>query len=301
MKTLRVGLVFVLGVAAVAAGVQAATGAASKTAGAARVPVLPGEPGLLRDVNFVSSCGFSHRNQDDPIVFPGKPGLSHDHTYFGNNTTNASSTLTSMLDGTTTCRRPGDTAGYWVPTLFSPDGTPVRPLGATIYYRRRTFAPVAPFPPGLKMIAGNSHATGPQSTRIVFWSCGVDGGVPPSADIPTCPGGRQLGLRLHIRFPGCWNGRQLDSSDHMSHMAYAVNTRCPFDHPISVPQITLIVNYGIAGGSGYELSSGGQETGHADFFNAWNQAQLETLVNGCLNMLRHCGGLDPPPVPTPFR
>jgi hypothetical protein len=30
-------------------------------------------------VNFISACSFSHRAPDDPIVFPGKPGLSHDH------------------------------------------------------------------------------------------------------------------------------------------------------------------------------------------------------------------------------
>ena len=48
----------------------------------------------LQGVNFISSCRTSHRAMDDPIVFPGYPGLSHDHTFVGNTTTNASSTLT---------------------------------------------------------------------------------------------------------------------------------------------------------------------------------------------------------------
>ena len=47
----------------------------------------------LRGVNFVSSCAFSHRAADDPIVFFGKPGASHDHSFVGNTGTNASSTL----------------------------------------------------------------------------------------------------------------------------------------------------------------------------------------------------------------
>ena len=34
----------------------------------------------LEGVNFVSRCTFSHTAPDDPIVYPGKPGLSHDHT-----------------------------------------------------------------------------------------------------------------------------------------------------------------------------------------------------------------------------
>ena len=73
----------------------------------------------LQGVNFISSCGFSHRAPDDPILFPGRPGASHDHSFVGNRTTNASSTLGSLLAGQTTCRnRPGDTAGYWMPTLY---------------------------------------------------------------------------------------------------------------------------------------------------------------------------------------
>jgi hypothetical protein len=30
---------------------------------------------------FAVACGFSHRNQDDPIVYPRERGRSHDHTY----------------------------------------------------------------------------------------------------------------------------------------------------------------------------------------------------------------------------
>lgn len=43
----------------------------------------------LQGVNFISSCRLSHRLMDDPIVFPDYPGLSHDHTFVGNTTTNA--------------------------------------------------------------------------------------------------------------------------------------------------------------------------------------------------------------------
>jgi hypothetical protein len=49
---------------------------------------------------------------DDPIVFPGQPGASHMHDFFGNETTNAYSTQSSMLAGATNCRIPSDTAGY---------------------------------------------------------------------------------------------------------------------------------------------------------------------------------------------
>jgi hypothetical protein len=58
---------------------------------------------------------------------------------------------------------------------------------------------------------------------------------------------------------------------------------------VAVPAVQVNVRYPSTGGAGLALASGGQFSGHADFFNAWNQTVLERLVNGCLNALRHCG------------
>lgn len=242
----------------------------------------------LRGVNFVSGCRFSHRNADDPIVYPGQPGKSHDHTFIGNDSTNAFSTLSSLQAATSSCRRVGDTAAYWVPTLGSPTGKPVVPIRATVYYRRRTLAPVQAPPPGLKMIAGDAKATAPQSLRVTSWNCGPEAGVPPQSTIPTCPNAGREGLALHVMFPNCWDGVHLDSADHRSHMAYSVAGRCPADHPVALPAIQVNLRYPVRGGPGYFLASGGQFSAHADFFNAWQQPVLESLVDGCLNALRHC-------------
>ena len=243
----------------------------------------------LAGVNFVSQCRFSHRAQDDPIVYPGVAGRSHDHSFVGNTSTSAFSTVESLLAARTTCRRAGDTAAYWMPTLFAADGTPVAPAGATIYYRRRSLGRVQPFPQGLKMIAGEAHANAPQERRVTFWNCGAMTGIPPSATIPTCPDTMRSSLRLHVSFPDCWDGSSLDSADHMSHMAYSMRGRCPASHPVAVPAIALIYRYPVTGGPGYELASGGQFSAHADFFNAWRPGALTSLVNRCLNALRHCG------------
>jgi hypothetical protein len=286
MRRLRLALLLVL-VAGAAFGVQASVAHVSEDSN--------GPPGsvvglaALRGVNFVTVCEFSHRNQDDMIVFPGEPGLSHDHTYFGARTTGASSTVDSLKAGGTTCRRPGDTAAYWVPTLFR-DGVAVEPLGATIYYRRRTVERVRAFPQGLEMIAGDGRATSPQARRVTFWNCGVMGGLPPSSEPPDCPEGVGTGLRLHITFPNCWDGANLDSPDHQSHMAYSERGACPSSHPVEVPSISLIVRYGITdSAAGLELASGGVHSAHADFVNAWDQRALRHLVERCLNGLRHCG------------
>lgn len=101
-------------------------------------------------IPFRVRCGFSHRNQDDPIVSPGQPGSSHDHTFFGNRSTDAFSTLASLrAGGRTTCNERADRSAYWAPTLYVA-GRAVEPLALIATHTRRTVRPVDPFPAGLK-------------------------------------------------------------------------------------------------------------------------------------------------------
>ena len=217
---------------------------------------------------------------DDPIVYPGQTGKSHDHSFIGNRSTSASSTNASLLasDGTT-CDTRDDRSAYWLPTL-SIDGKAVAPLVAHVYYRKATAAPITAFPAGFRMIAGDSHATAAQPLSVVSWSCGHEAGIAPSTTPPTCPDAGRNGLRLRVAFPSCWDGTSFDSADHKSHMAYPVNGVCPADHPVATPKLVVIYHYPTTGGSGVTLASGGQLTGHADFMNAWLPGTLEARVAG---------------------
>jgi hypothetical protein len=259
--------------------------------------------------NFWSNCRYSHTAPDDPIVYPGERGRSHSHTFFGNTTTNAASTLATLGRAATTCTPRADKAAYWVPTLFQ-DGREVRPAKAQLYYIVFGLDHMRAFPPGLRVIAGDAHATRPQSTRVTYWSCGGRAArSAPSATIPARCGvieGRghaldprtgktrivrwrtKTSLELHVEFPDCWDGKRLDSPDHRSHMAYSRDYACPRSHPVKVPRLQLIIRYPIDSRKGVSLASGSEFSAHADFFNAWNQAALETLVQNCLNALRHC-------------
>ena len=139
--------------------------------------VAPAAPAAkLHGNNFYANCRFSHTANDDPIVYPRQPGSSHPHTFFGNKTTDAGSTPTSLRAGRTTCRPQADKAAYWVPTLFR-DGQEVRPPKGQFYYNLRGYDQMRAFPAGLKMVAGNAHAHHPQSTNIVYWTCGGSAGV----------------------------------------------------------------------------------------------------------------------------
>jgi hypothetical protein len=242
----------------------------------------------LHGANFWVKCAFSHISNDDPIVYPGQPGRSHSHTFFGNRSTDAFSTVKSLRAAATTCKHRDDTAAYWIPTLFL-DGKAVRPASVGVYHRMKSKGRIQSFPPGLKMIAGNAGADRPQSERITFWTCWMHSG--PFRSVPTCPGkGASGGLRtgvpavltLHVNFPECWDGKHLDSPDHRSHMAYGPSTgTCPRSHPIQLPAISLYIAYPIKGGPGVELSSGGRYSAHADFINAWNQRALRRVVASC--------------------
>jgi hypothetical protein len=228
-------------------------------------------------------CGLSHTNHDDMIVYPGQPGRSHDHTYFGNTSTNASSTLASLQTAGSTCSARGDHAAYWVPTL-TVDGNAVAPLGAAVYYVRRTASTVQPFPPGFRMIAGDATAQSGQNLAVTSWSCGPFSTATTS--VPTC---RLPALFLRVRFPNCWDGTHLDIADHKSHMAYSTAGTCPASHPVALPGLQLVVLYPTTAGPHTALSSGGQFSSHADFVNAWDQQLLTQRVNRDLNHTQASG------------
>jgi hypothetical protein len=258
----------------------------------ASAEATPNTPG-----SFVSICGFSHRSADDPIVHFGRPGVSHDHSFVGNVSTDAFSTPALLRGKGTTCLRKGDRAAYWAPTLLL-DGQFILPSEAAIYYTRLTRAPVRPFPTGLEMVAGDGRAGTPQPERITFWDCGLikttfygpmirNQDLATAVTVPRCPAATRL--QLHVTFPDCWDGKKLASIDHKRHMAYSRNGICPRRHPVAVPSISLIYQYPPLTDGTVALASGGMYSGHADFVNAWDERALTRLIDRCLNVGRACG------------
>jgi Domain of unknown function (DUF1996) len=250
-------------------------------------PMQPPRPlGEDRGV-FATVCRYSHEAPDDPIVQPGRPGASHLHQFFGNATTAAASTYDSLRAGSTTCVTGQDASGYWVPALYR-NGVEATPTGVKVYYRaaRHEAGSIKAFPAGFRVVAGDAGATSLQGRAVTFWAC--QGIRPPSDSPPTCPA--EAPLTLHVQFPECWDGANIDSPDHKSHVAYGRFGACPADHPVALPALSLIVRYAITGDPGtITLASGGQFSAHADFFNAWDQGFLAKEVDECLNATVQCG------------
>lgn len=282
-------------------------GEAAQLVRTAAIPPVPnGEEGSFR-----MTCQLAKMDFFDPIVYPGQPNSSHLHMFFGSSDITPSSTPASLAAGGRGNCLGGtvNRTGYWVPAVFDVRTNEViAPDFATIYYK--TGYNVAPasvreIPAGLVMIAGNRENVGGvqvvNNLEVASWGCEKAASTNTGA-MPSCPAGDRVTLK--INFPQCWNGRDLDSPDHKSHMAYPdyrnppqVST-CPASHPVMLPIITEIFHWPVAAGADpskwrltsdmYALSTRGGYSAHADWMNGWNPVFFRAIVTNCLQAGRDC-------------
>ncbi len=267
------------------------------TTGVVAAGVSPAHADHIRegDVRFKTTCEFDRSLEDDPIVMPDQPGAAHLHNFFGRRNVDAFTTTFDDLVGgeePTTCNDIDDRAAYWTPALVMSNGRTMEPSRLTAYYRRgEKHGTIEPYPAGLKVVAGWQAGKPQPSADIAGWKCGDQ----PSSTTPPASCGSDH-LSMVVRFPDCWDGVNLDSADHRSHMAYSAPDPkvganvCPPSHPVPLPQLTNFVNFDevdrpskVAG-----LSSGDTNTVHGDFFNGWDPGRLQERVDTCLNELQRC-------------
>jgi len=288
-------------------------------------------PGSNDTGDFRTVCEFSHLAFDDPIVYPGRPGAAHLHSFVGNTGTDANSTYDNMGSAKSTCR--GGTvnlSAYWVPAIIdTATNLPVKDRVFIIYYKQGNgdLHPelVQAFPKGLRMIAGNPGDTagvrwGPAGFSCNGLAVAFDSSEPFNGGnhvIPdSCPTDAQGTHELWraISFPDCWDGVNLDSPDHKSHMSYwpspnrnpdgTSRETCPPDHPVKLPQLTIIAITVIPPGadiSKWNLSCqmSGQRGAcmHGDVMERWNRNggpnknidRFQQFVDGCLRKKLDCG------------
>jgi hypothetical protein len=248
---------------------------------------------------FLISCDYSHSLMDDPIVYPGQPGASHMHDFFGNENTNAYSTPRKLIGKPTTCTDSLDSSGYWMPQAML-NGVPVTPIDASIYWLTNATGPVVAPPAGVTFIGGDKNATQDQAIKVVHYNCGSNQDyLSPSSSKPyDCTPYMSMGsdgVLVTVNFPDCWDGR-LGKGDDSSHFSYRGNPHnsCPPDHSIEMAKISLRVHTGIVnpinpdGSIALSFSNGPYYQIHADFMNGWDQTELEGLVDTCLSAHAQC-------------
>ncbi|TCD71412.1 hypothetical protein EIP91_010118 [Steccherinum ochraceum] len=260
----------------------------------------------------------------DPIVSPGVVGSNHVHTVHGASNFNSTYDYDDIrASDCTSCMVTQDKSNYWFPKLYYmyPNGTfqAVGNGGLLVYYQNRGTQDVAnggpglkAFPPGLKMITGDPTrrakkfpaGQGSQdelAERAIQWTCLRYTVNQPQYDdngtgFPTtdCEAGFQS--RLHM--PACWDGVNLDSSDHKSHTAFLSgldNGDCPSSHPVGLMKLFFEVTWSVTDfahlwNPGKDkwpfVWSTGDPTGfswHGDFQTGWETSALQNAIDHCNN------------------
>lgn len=274
-----------------------------------RLKPISTAPTKLSRGAFRTSCERSHYSHDDPIVFPGKVGATHLHMFFGNTGANAHSTVDSLLNsGNSTCMGGiANRSAYWVPALIdTATGGPIEPMDIGMYYKGGGPGidplSIRELPDGLRILAGNAKNVPPNGGKF-RWQCLSFGGVKVTTNtvgsrVPeACPIGSKL--QLEVFFPQCWNGADLDSPDHKSHMAYPnYYTGCPASHPVPIPEITFNVHWIVGdwlprarlSSDMYDASLPAGHSAHGDWFNGWNPAIKAIWTKRCNNDAFDCHG-----------
>ncbi|KAL1837981.1 hypothetical protein VTJ49DRAFT_3170 [Mycothermus thermophilus] len=203
----------------------------------------------------------------DPLVNPGQIPSVHLHQIVGGNAFNASMDPALDLPALSTCTSctfSEDFSNYWTAVLFfrARNGTYKR----VYYIPPRDGSKTTAFRPGFRMLVGDaalSTGSPPAADRVEPKICHrcmprrgdhlhLNCDSPDSATLPVrfCPGG----IRSVLTFPTCWDGVNLDSPDHQSHVAYPVPGSeadrfdyaggvCPESHPVRIPQVMYEVQW----------------------------------------------------------
>jgi hypothetical protein len=292
---------------------------------------------------FRVKCDFSHSSYNDPIVYPGAEGAAHLHRFYGNTLVDHNTTDESLFtSGEGTCQgNVLNRSGYWAPALLAPsydnlgerlldtNGDPawVAVSGITgdpdeshelFYYSAATtdLAAIEPIPLGMRIIVGSGMGQPgqEQDTSIVRWHCNSwraandDDEVQYTTGIPSCDEGDIV--RADLLFPNCWDGVNLDSDNHQSHLAYPIKGGgqivCPDSHPVSLVRLSYHFGYAVTGGVSHpdtqksdnwklasdmyeatDTNSGGMSL-HADWMNGWQPELMQMLLDNCIKQGLDC-------------
>jgi len=101
-------------------------------------------------------------------------------------------------------------------------------------------------------------------------------------------------MRWEVYFPSCWDGVNLDSPDHKTHMSYPAigdfnGGVCPISHPVALLSIFFEFFFitGVFPDTDKFAFANGDTTGfgfHGDFVMGWtNRTLLQTAHHDCIN------------------
>ncbi|SEE98487.1 protein of unknown function [Streptomyces sp. 3213] len=272
---------------------------------------------------FVTACGVNENglfNSDNVIVAPGVTnGAHHFHDYIGNQSNNAFASDQDLANADTSCENPGDKSTYYWPVLRLQNGKQERdadkPGGGTegntgeivtakqvtLTFEGNPQSKVVAMPRLLRIITGDAKAfvNGPANANA-SWSCTGFEDRQLKDKYPLCPSGSDV-VRT-FKFQSCWDGRNIDSANHRTHVAFeAADGTCPAGFK-AIPQLVQRIVYAVDAPS---LQDGGRTsplfavdsfpeqqhkpvTDHGDFINVFDEGLMNDMVT-CINSGEKCG------------
>jgi hypothetical protein len=304
-------------------------------------------PASVDDVGaFRMFCTAGQLAYVDPIVFPG--GVApHLHQFWGNTGITATTTYQSLRTaGQTTCGNaatPINRSAYWMPAMLDGAGNAVKPDLINTYYKQLPASNPGCAPPhgtacvglpdGLKYVVGYDMITGKNgpldTTSNTYWNVAVrwecwsdDVGTPKVAGWwrtiaetakAGCPAGAKL-VMLAASYD-CWDGKNLDSADHRSHMADGTSSTtrgvyCDDAHPYRIPNWQVHVHFttdanfiagrwhlssdemvpGFVAGPSSPVLAG--TTWHMDYFEGWSSSVKAVWQQFCIDAHKSCASGD---------
>jgi hypothetical protein len=213
-----------------------------------------------------------------------------------------------------------------MPALLDGKGNVVRPDYVSIYYKRRPLSDPTvsdpnsprfmgfglPLPNGLRFIFGRDMMNpAARPTGNYHYLCQTPAGtqVGPNSTsmdkvLAACPAGAQFAAVVDA--PHCWDGKNLDSADHRSHVAYPSYgqwgyPKCDAGHPYVIPTFTLGARWTIATtddtskwifSSDVAMNQPRGTTFHADWFGAWDNPALSMWTLNAIDGLLSASGGD---------
>ncbi|MEV0174594.1 DUF1996 domain-containing protein [Streptomyces sp. NPDC050803] len=272
---------------------------------------------------FATSCGVNEGglfNSDNVIVAPGvSNGAHHFHDYIGNQANDAFASDEDLAAAGTSCENEGDKSSYYWPVLRLQNGTQeqdanapgggiegnageiVTPAQVTLTFEGSPQGEVTAMPRLLRIITGDAKAfVNGTANANASWSCTGFEDRQLKDKYPLCPDGSDV-VRT-FRFQSCWDGRNIDSANHRTHVAFAAaDGSCPAGFQ-AIPQLVQRIVYDVDTPS---VADGGRTTplfavdsfpeqlhkpvtDHGDFINVFDEDLMQEMVD-CINDGLQCG------------
>ncbi|MFS8197937.1 DUF1996 domain-containing protein [Streptomyces sp. CWNU-52B] len=286
----------------------------------------PSAQGGASKGTFTTSCGVNAEglfNSDNVIAAPGvSNGAHHFHDYVGNQSNDAFVSDEDLAAAETSCANEGDKSSYYWPVVRLQNGTDekdaaspgggiegnageiVTPEQVTLTFVGNPRGEVTAMPKLLRIITGDakSFVNGPANANA-SWSCTGFEDRQLKDKYPLCPQGSDV-VRT-FKFQSCWDGRNIDSANHRTHMAFVdADGACPAEFR-AIPQLVQRIVYDIDAPS---VADGGKTkplfavdsfpeqlhkpvTDHGDFINVFDEALMGEMVD-CINEGRKCDSTD---------